>query len=340
MAKVLVTGASGFIGWHVVRALVARGDDVTCFVRRTSCTERLDPLNVKLVCGDVTDPESLPEAVAGKSVVYHLAGVGSALRLEDLYRVNEHGTGNVACECARQSNPPVLVVLSSLAAAGPTRTGEMRTETDPAQPISHYGRSKRAGEVAARQFADRVPITVIRPSVVFGEADPYCLALFRTVGRFGFHVTPSFRQRRFAFLHAADLATLLPSAVQRGERLTPVAYSENGHGAQGFYFASAGEFPSYHELGRILGQAMGRERTRVISVGPLSVWSAAAGFDLAGRIRGRPAVFSIDKAREARAGHWVCSPRKAIDQLGFSVAKPLEERLRQTAEWYRREGWL
>jgi nucleoside-diphosphate-sugar epimerase len=340
MASVLVTGGSGFIGWHSVRALLARGDDVTCLVRETSCLDRLRSLPVKLAYGDVTDYESLSEAVAGKSVVYHLAAIGTALRREDLFRINERGAENVARQCARQSSPPVLVVVSSLAAGGPTTAGRERTESDPSAPVSNYGCSKRAGELAVRRYADRVPTTIIRPSVVFGEADHYCLPLFRMVYRHGIHFAPSFSKRRFSFLHADDLVSLLLLAAERGERLNPAAAEDNGCDAAGLYYASSGEHPVYHEVGRIIGEAAGRARTRVISAGPLWVWSVAAALDIAGRLRGRPAVFSIDKAREARAGHWVCSARKAIEQLGYRVAKPLAERIRQTAHWYLQEGWL
>lgn len=340
MAKVLVTGASGFIGWHLARALVARGDEVTCLVRTTSKVDRLRSLKVELVTGDVADRESLSAATGGKSTVYHLAALAGALRLAELYRVNEHGAGNVARECARQTSPPVLVMVSSLAAGGPAPAARPRTEDDPAGPISHYGRSKRAGELAVRRFAEGVPTTIVRPSVVFGEADRYCLPIFRTVERFGTHFAPSFTRRKLSIIHADDLAALLILAAERGERAAPSTSSEDGGDSCGCYYAAAEPHPTYHDFGRMVGEALGRRRTLVISCGPIVVWSAAAVSDLAGRIRRTPAFFSIDKAREARAGHWVCSPQKAADQLGFSVGKPLTERLRQTAHWYRQEGWL
>jgi len=340
MASVLVTGGSGFIGWHLVRALLARGEDVTCLVRKTSCLDRLRSLPVKLAHGDVTDYDSLSEAVAGKSVVYHLAAIGSALRWEDLFRINERGAENVVRQCAQESTPPVLIHVSSLAAGGPATAGRERIESDQSEPVSHYGRSKRAGELAVRRYADRVPTTIVRPSVVFGEGDRSCLPMFRMVYRFGIHLTPSYSKRRFSFLHADDLASLLMLAAEQGERVNPPTAERNGCDPAGLYYASSGEHPLYHELGRIIGEAAGRERTCVVPVGPLCVWSVATAFDVAGRLRGRPAVFSLDKAREARAGHWVCSPQKAIAQLGYGAARPLAERIRQTMLWYLQEGWL
>ena len=340
MVKVLVTGGSGFVGWHLAQALVARGDEVTCLVRKTSQVDRLRSLGVQLAMGDVADRESLAAAVGGKSVVYHLAALAGALRLASLYCVNEQGAGNVAEACAQQTDPPVLVLVSSLAADGPAPEGRPRIETDPPRPVSHYGRSKRAGELATRRFADRVPISIVRPGIVFGEADRNCLPLFRSVQRFGTHMAPSFAPHKFSMIHGDDLAALLILAAERGERLASSPSSDSGSDSHGCYYAAGDQDPTYHEFGRMIGEALGRRRTRVICSGPIAVWTVAAVLDLSGRVRGKPAFFSIDKAREARAGDWVCSPQKSADQLGYAVAQPLPERLRQTADWYRDEGWL
>ena len=348
MGKVLVTGASGFIGWHLVKALCARGDEVTCLVRRTSRVERIQPLGVALAYGDVTDAESLPGAVAGTSTVYQLAGLSRAISAEQLDRVNGQGVGNVARACAGQTSPPVLVVVSSLAAAGPSPRGRLRTESDPPRPVSNYGRSKRAGEEAAEQFADRVPVSIVRPAIVFGEADKDCLEMFRSVARYGVHLVPGYRPRQFSIIHAADLAELIIRAAQRGTRLAApkeirpenLPEEDEGPEAQGYYFAAAEEHPTYYQLGRMIGKALGRRRTLTIPVGTPLVWAVAGIAELIGQIRKRPMVFGIDKAREASFGSWACSAQRAADELGFAVAAPLADRMRQTAEWYRQEGWL
>jgi len=338
MARVLVTGANGFIGSHLVRALVARGDDVTCLVRRTSRVDRLQPLRARLVYSDVTDPDSLPAAVAGSQLVYHLAGCNQAFRVDQFYRVNQQGARNMLRACAAQSTPPVVLWVSSLAAAGPAPHGRLRTEADPPVQVSHYGRSKRAGEQAAEEFADRIPITIVRPPLVFGEADHQSLAIFRPVARVGVHVVPGLGRDRFSLIHVADLVHLLILAAEWGTRLKPAG--SDGPSSPGYYFAACAEHPTYAELGRMIGTALGRRRVLVLFTPPVATWLTAAAAEALSRGSRRPFSFNFDKAREARAGSWLCSPQRAIDELGFSIAAPLADRLRQTAQWYRENGWL
>jgi nucleoside-diphosphate-sugar epimerase len=113
--------------------------------------------------------------------VYHLAGLVKAIQVRQLYQVNCQGVANVARACAAQITPPTLLVISSLAAMGPSSPQRPRLESDPPAPVSHYGRSKLAGEQAARQWARDAPITILRPPVVFGERDPATYEIFRPI---------------------------------------------------------------------------------------------------------------------------------------------------------------
>src|SRR5262245_34964850 len=131
MAKVLVTGATGFIGTKLTQRLVERGDDVTCLVRTSSRREALEPLGVRFVYGDVRDGDAVRAAVEGAQVVYHLAGLTTAFRAADLMAVNAEGFRKLAASCAAASSPPTLVFVSSLAAAGPSPADQPRTEGDP-----------------------------------------------------------------------------------------------------------------------------------------------------------------------------------------------------------------
>jgi nucleoside-diphosphate-sugar epimerase len=327
----------------LAQTLAARGDEVTCLVRKTSALASLQALKFRLVQGDVSDRPSLDAAIAGQEVVYHLAGRLRALHVEQLFDVNQQGTRNVVQSCAAQPSPPVLLAVSSLAAVGPSSDQQPRSETDPPAPVSNYGRSKRAGEQALEEFAAQVPITIVRPSIVFGEADPSMLEVFSMVARFGIHLVPGLTARRFSLIHADDLVNLLLLAAQRGRRLKAgdaQMQCLNGQAAPGYYFAACDEHPSYDELGGMIGAAVGRSRVLVLSMAKPSVWMVAGVRTAISRLCRRPWNFDLDKAREATAGSWICSSRVAAEELGFSPAATLAQRLRQTALWYRREGWL
>jgi nucleoside-diphosphate-sugar epimerase len=338
MARVLVTGASGFIGTHLVAALAARGDDVACLVRKTSKVDHLQALGVRLVVGDVTDYNSLLAAVADREIVYHLAGCVRVLDDRQFYRVNRLGAANIAKACASQETPPVLVHVSSLAAAGPMVDGRPRIESDPPSPVSHYGRSKRGGELAAESYADRVPITIVRPPIVLGERDQCGLALFRSVLRFKTHLSPGLRPQRFSVIHADDLASLLILAAERGARL-PAENQNDGSIGRGYYFAASEQDPTYSDLGRLVAKSTGH-RVLVIPAAMPVVHTVAALGEVVSHVSRQPTVLNIDKAREIAAGSWVCSAQSARKELGFRVGAPLIDRLRQTAEWYEQAGWL
>ncbi len=348
MSRILVTGASGFIGRHLVRALVEAGNTVTCLVRRESAVESLQTFDVRLCVGDVTDADSLTSAVAGQDVVYHLAGRTRALSANQFFAVNEEGTRAVAQACANQMTPPVLVSVSSLAAAGPSTPDRPHIETDPDAPVSHYGRSKRAGELAIAAMAHRIPATIVRPPIVIGFGDRLGLPLFASVARFGLQALPSLASPRFSMIHVADLVALLTAAAEKGERLDgrpPEARNNSGDrndGAtgQGLYYVSCGYHPTLGEFAHLIARAAGRRHTIVLPLPSPVTWSVAAIMELFAHVSRHPLSLNLDKAREATAGDWTCSARKASDQLGFLPAESLAKRVQETVEGYRQAGWL
>ncbi|MBX3415068.1 MAG: NAD-dependent epimerase/dehydratase family protein [Pirellulales bacterium] len=332
----LVTGASGFIGPHLVRVLQREGRHVRCLVRKTSQTASLVELGAELVTGDVTEAPSLAAAVEGVDEIYHLAGVTKSFRPEGFQAVNETGTRNLAVAAAEQPQPPVLVHVSSLAAAGAAPVGRDRTETDPASPVSTYGRSKRAGEIIAESYAERVPTTIVRPPIVFGEGDRDMLQMFVPIRWTGVHFVPSLAKRYVSLVYAGDLAEGLLLAAERGKRLA----TQPQIAGQGYYFIAFDDQPSYAELGRLCGIALGRRWTFAAPTPEIFSWGLAGVNELAARVRRRPGIVNFDKIREASAGSWICSVAKAREELGFRPSATLAERLEQTVRWWRAQRWL
>ena len=336
LANVLITGASGFIGYHLVPQLVERGDRVTVLVRRTSNLERLANFHLVRSEGDLSDLDSLRRAVADQDVVYHLAGLVKARRFADLLRVNEQGTANLVQACGETNNPPTLVHVSSLAAAGPAVQGRARIESDEAAPVSMYGRSKLASERAARRFAGEVPITIIRPPIVFGQADRAFLQIVKPISRTRVHTIPGISPKYFSLIHAADLSMMMIAAGEKGER---IGNSVDANSGTGIYFAEAERQVRYGELGTLIGHAL-RKRTLRLPFPHAAVWLIAGMNQLALVPFGSVPALNIDKAREATAGSWICDDEKAHQQLGYQPALPLTDRLQETVDWYAEQRWL
>lgn len=335
--SVLVTGASGFIGQHLVRRLIKRGDRVSCLVRATSRIDELRSSGARLIVADATDRAGIERALAESeaNVVFHLAGLLKAVRKTDFALVNAGGVESVAAACADRAERPVLIVVSSVAAAGPCAGDQTRVEGDSPAPVSAYGRSKLAGELAAARHAGEMEITIVRPPIVFGPGDRGVLDMFRPISQSGLHVVPGREERRFSLIHVADLVALLLLAAEKGERLRP-----DGAPGQGVYFLAAEHDPTYAELGQAMARALGKKRATVVHMpGPLVRLLGFCG-DSLGRVRQRSGWVNSDKMAEALAGSWMCSSSKARMQLGWFPAATLPERLRETAQWYRQAGWL
>jgi dihydroflavonol-4-reductase len=325
--KVLVTGANGFVGSHLVEELLFRGHQVTGLVRRTSNLRWLEGLESNLIYGEVTDDDSLVEAVRGAEVVYHLAAVTKARRRERYYRVNHQGTVNLLEACA-QHNPDVkkFVLVSSLAAAGPSPEGRLLREQDSPQPVSDYGCSKLMAEQAVAEYEGRLPVTVVRPPAIYGPRDVDFLAYFRILKR---HLRPllGFEERSLSICHVKDL---VQGAILAGE---------SAQSSGQMYFISGDRDCTWDELSGIMAAAMG-VRTLKVRVPLFAVHLAALFAELFAPFSREAPVLDRRKAREMSQRCWTCDASKAGAELGYQPSVSLEEGIRETVEWYRGMGWL
>jgi len=328
----LLTGATGFIGLTLAERLRARGHAVRALARASSQVEELSGLGVEISRGDVTDPRSLPAAVDGCEAVVHLAGLTKALGPEGYRRVNVLGARNLAVACVAARPRPALVLVSSLAAAGPAQAGRPRREEDPPAPVSAYGRSKLEGENEVRALAGRLEATVVRPPVVYGPRDREFLPPLFRMARLGMVLKAGFGDKRYSVVHVEDLAEGILAAAERGRRLSR-------SGTEGIYFLADGAEHRWDDIARAASQAVGT-RARVVPFPEAAGWLLAAGSSLVSGLTRRPAMLSLDKMNEIRQAAWTCAIDRAVAELGFEPRFPLAEGMRQSAEWFRAHGLI
>ena len=343
MQRSLVTGATGFIGARLVRRLVERGDEVACLVRSTSDTSNLESLGVRLLNGSLGDAGSLAAVMteARPDAVYHLAGLTHAVKTADFHRVNAEGTKALVEAAAALDVPPTFVLVSSLAAAGPSPPGVPHTEATRSAPVSEYGKSKLLGEDLARQHAGATPLSIVRPPVVFGAGDRDGLLLFKSLRAFPLHAVPQLKGLPLSLIHVDDLVDALTRVADRGERVRPFAENptEGLFDPTGLYYAADPTESSYAEMGRMAAAAMDK-KVWVLCRRKYPFLPLALAGDLWARWRGKAPLFGMDKLREASASGWVCDPAKITEQLAWAPAERLAERYAETHAWYREAGWL
>jgi nucleoside-diphosphate-sugar epimerase len=334
MQHALVTGASGFIGGHLVETLLQRGDAVRCLIRKTADEAALKEQGAEVCFGDITEPDSYASLMDGIDVVYHLAGLTSALDPADLFRVNRDGTANLIRLAAEQPKPPVFIHVSSVAAVGPAPSDRPRTNDDEPNPVSNYGRSKRAGEVAVLEFADRVPISIVRPGIVFGPRNRETLPIFKTIRQLRVHPVAGLKPPPLSLIYISDLTEILIRCAEQGKRIQP------GNSTAGHYFACASEYPDYAQWGEMMKPALGRPFALTLPVVFPLPWVLAGSATVVSRLRRQATSFNIDKIREAKVASWACHDDSTSEDLQFVARASVQERTRETAEWYLQSGWL
>ncbi len=312
MARVAaLTGASGFVGRHLVDALLDRGWHLRLLVRdRQRLTgDLLASPFITPVIGSLEDTAALRDLVAGSEVVLHLAGLIKARRATDFEAVNGAGTARLLEAVAGRIAPPRFVLLSSLAAreAG----------------ISSYAGSKRHAEQLVEEAGTSLHWHVLRAPAVYGQGDRATLPLFQQMRR-GFLIAPAGGGHRFSLIHVQDLAQGL-ALLAEGGLVSGLRSSIHDGEAAGY---SWGEMAS--RAATVLDRPI-----KVVAL-PQEILSlfAALSYTVTGLV-GRESVLSPEKVREIFVDDWVCESPFLQELTAWRPQVTLEEGFARTIDWYR-----
>lgn len=319
---VFLTGGTGFVGGHAARKFLSEGWRVKALVRRPDRPGRL-PREAEIVAGDMLDEKGYLRAMEGCEAVLHVAGLTKARTLEEYRRANSFATATLARSAAAACPQAMFVLVSSQAAAGPSRGKPVR-EGDGCRPVSWYGISKLEGERAVEELR-RGPWCAVRPCVVYGPGDRGLLQLFTVVGR-GWAPILAGGQRRIQLLAVEDLARILFAAANR-----PDLDRRRG-------FAAADTVTMEDlvlEIARLRKPAARRVPVPAAAV-RLAGWLESLRESLTGRSR----PFNLDKAREILASDWICDPAPFLSDLDITGLTHWRQGVLETCRWYLREGWV
>ncbi|MBI5049451.1 MAG: NAD(P)-dependent oxidoreductase [Nitrospirae bacterium] len=320
----LITGASGFIGSHLAEKLLKSGYAVSCLVRKTSNLRWLEGLNVKLIQGDCSDRDCLNN-IRDFEYIFHLSGAIKANCSELFYTANTKATENIM-DAIEQNAPCVkrIIYLSSLSAFGPNHDSALLHEDAKPHPVSDYGNSKLMGEDAVLKYKDRLPVSILRPAVVYGPRDREMMLFFKFINA---GVLPYWGESRISLVYIEDLINAIILAAERKEAIGEI------------FFISDGMIYTNKEIINEIASAL---QVRLIKIRMPKSALPAVGFlgDCLSKITNKTTMINRDKVKELMHSNWVCDISKAKNKLGFIPKVGIKEGIKWTADWYRIHKWL
>ena len=329
--KILITGASGFIGSFIVEEALKRGLDTWAAVRGSSSKAYLQDERINLIALNLSSREELIEQLRPHQFDYvvHAAGVTKCIDKRDFRRINTEGTKNLVL-ALQQLKMPVkrFVYLSSLSVFGAIREQqpyEEIRETDTPQPNTEYGRSK----LEAEQWLDTLkdfPYVILRPTGVYGPRErDYFLMAKSIKGHSDFAV--GYKRQDITFVYVSDVVQAVFLAIEKGQT-----------GRK--YFLSDGEVYQSTTFSDLIHEELGRPWWIRITA-PVWVLRIVTFFgEHIGRMTGKISALNNDKYNILRQRNWRCDIQPAIDELGYQPQVKLKEGVRRSIKWYKEQGWL
>ncbi len=313
--KVLVTGATGFIGSHLIEEFVYRKWEVFCLIRKESRTSSLSKFPVTLKQVEINDVSALEKTVIGMDYVFHSAARIRAAPKAVYDHANFQFTRNL-CQACLKADPHIkrFLYISSIAAAGPSPEGKILDESNPSKPTSEYGRSKLKGEEAVREVWNQIPCTIIRPPNVYGPRQQETELLIKLLQKRIFPVLKK-REKNTTLIYVKDLVTGMLQA----------AFSEKT--AHEIYYLTDGNLYSWREvLFRIKDQVLGNKI--YLPLHEDLIYAAAFLVDMLRKTKLINVYFGRKIWNSMVNTSWLFSSKKAERDFGFTPSFSLEKGFR------------
>lgn len=325
--KVLVTGAGGFIGSHLVESLLEKGYEVICLLKPGEDVRWIKDLNVTLIYGDLTQKKTLYEPVNGISYVYHLAArMGGGDNPSYIYKVNYEGSKNLLQACTESGvKLKRFLFASSFATVGPTGDSQVFDEKSTPDPQTHYGKSKLLVEKYLRQNREKIPYTIVRLPLVYGPRSLRGLYLiFKTVNS-GFQLLLGKSETNLGFVKDIVNGMILSA--------------ENPDAVGQIYFLGEDRIYNSRELFKHIADALGK-KTMKIKVPYFFLYTLAFFIEKFADLTRTHAPVRRDSLSAYLNSKWRFSIKKAKKELNHKTQFPLAKGLKITANWYKEEGFL
>lgn len=329
--KILITGASGFIGSFIVEEALKRGFETWAAVRKSSSKEYLQDERIKFIELNLSSKEQLVEQLRGQAFDYvvHAAGVTKCLNKADFRRINTEGTKNLVTALQELQMPlKRFVFVSSLSVFGAIREQqpyEEIRETDTPQPNTEYGRSK----LEAESFLDSLEgfdYVILRPTGVYGPREKDYFLMAQSIKQHS-DFAVGYKRQDITFVYVSDVVQAVFLALKKGQS-----------GRK--YFLSDGEVYQSTTFSDLIHEELGRPWWIRITA-PVWVLRIVTFFgEYYSRLTGKITALNNDKYNILRQRNWRCDIQPAIDELGYHPEVDLKEGVRRAIKWYKEQGWL
>lgn len=322
--RILITGSTGFIGLNLIKRLYEDGHNISVIIRNPAKSHLVEKHADRILIGDLTEPESIENAIVDMDACYHLSGLTKSADINNFYKNNYLASVNLIKEIQKSSCAiKHFIMLSSLAASRPDASAEGVNEKCPPRPVSSYGQSKLLAELYLAKTD--LPYTIIRPPIVYGPYDRDVLSFFKMADK---GIMPVFgAKKRYSLIYVQDLVESLVKVLGN-----PAVYGRT---------YNVGEMKSYtmEEIVKTISESAGK-KPFIIPVPEFMLYLIAPLYEFIARITGISPILTRDKLLEIIQDGWVSDSRLIEKEAGFSAEFSLDRGTKTAYNWYKENKWL